>query len=231
MAGDPPGPELGNGRDCAIYALDDERILRRARDGRTLEAEADLMRHVHERGYPVPRVFEAGGPDIVMERVDGPTLIEYAVRRPWRLRSCARLLARLHHQLAAVPAPDWLTASTRFPGDDIVHFDLHPLNVLVGPRGPAVIDWARARRGPAGADVASTWMLVASGELPGSAVSRVVAGAARRQFLASFLNEAGRAGARPWLAAVAEERAHDRNLRPAELDRMRRLAARQGGTQ
>ena len=34
------------------------------------------MRHVFECGYPVPRVWDASGPDLVMDLVDGPTMLE-----------------------------------------------------------------------------------------------------------------------------------------------------------
>lgn len=31
-------------------------------------------------------------------------------------------------------------------GDKVVHLDLHPLNVIIGPKGPVVIDWTGASR-------------------------------------------------------------------------------------
>ena len=34
------------------------------------------MRYVRERGYPVPAVYAVSGPDMVMERVDGPTMLK-----------------------------------------------------------------------------------------------------------------------------------------------------------
>jgi hypothetical protein len=227
MMTDVPGPRLAAGRDCEIFAVGHGRVLRRALDGRSLEREAEVMRHVAAHGFPVPEVFDADGPEIVMSRIDGPDLVEDARRHPRRLLDNARLLADLHHRLAGVPAPPGLPTHRAMPGDAVVHFDLHPLNVLVGPDGPVVIDWANARRGPPGADIATTWLLVGAAELPGRpSPARWAAGVARRAFLRAFLDEAGRAAARPWLIAVARQRGSDPHLTGAERSRMGRLARR-----
>ncbi len=54
------GPKLAEGRDSEIYEHGPGRVLRLARDGRSLVTEADVMRFVGERGYPVPGVYDAG---------------------------------------------------------------------------------------------------------------------------------------------------------------------------
>jgi aminoglycoside phosphotransferase (APT) family kinase protein len=229
MMADVPGARLAAGRDCEIFAVGTDRVLRRSRDGRSLEAEAAIMRHVAAHGFPVPEVFDARGPEIVMRRIDGPDLLADVRRHPWRLRTHARLLADLHHRLGRIPAPDDLAAPTSVPGDAVVHLDLHPLNVLLGPHGPVVIDWARARRGPPGADVAATWLVLAAAEVPGRrSLARAALGMARRAFLRAFLEAAGRDRARPWLVALAAERASDTHLSRAERTRMHALAARDG---
>ncbi|MGH9243379.1 MAG: phosphotransferase [Acidimicrobiales bacterium] len=227
MPADPPGPLLAAGRDCEIYAVGNGRVLRRARDGRSLDREAAIIRHVREHGYPAPEVFDARGPDLVMERISGPNLFDDAAGRPWRLRSNARVLAGLHQRLATIPVPDWLPAAEGIPGDAVLHLDLHPLNVLVSRHGPKVIDWTNAARGAAGAEIATTWLLMAAATLPETRIPRRVLEAARRRFLRSFLDAAGRDAARPWLAAVVELRTRDPHIDPAELDRMRRLATRE----
>jgi hypothetical protein len=102
-----------------------------------------------EHGVPVPQVFDATGPDIVMEKVDGPTMLADVARCPWRLFRHAEILARVHRQVHAAPGPDWLRAPFGY-GDTLLHLDLHPINVLLSPRGPVVIDWQGAGRGLAG---------------------------------------------------------------------------------
>src|SRR5687768_18520503 len=52
------GPLLAAGRDSEIFEYGAGRVLRRARDGRSLAHEADVMRHVEAAGYPVPHVHD-----------------------------------------------------------------------------------------------------------------------------------------------------------------------------
>lgn len=41
------------------------------------------MRYVLDRGYPAPRVIDVSGPDLVLERVEGPTMLAgFFVGRP-----------------------------------------------------------------------------------------------------------------------------------------------------
>ena len=62
------------------------------------------------RGVPGPEVFDVSGADIVMALAAGPTMVDVLIRRPWTVGAQARLLARLHDQVHAVPALDWLSA-------------------------------------------------------------------------------------------------------------------------
>ena len=63
------------------------------------------MVHARAHGAPVPAVFDVAGSDIVMERVDGPTMLDALGRRPLGFRTQARLLARLHAAVHADPPP------------------------------------------------------------------------------------------------------------------------------
>jgi aminoglycoside phosphotransferase (APT) family kinase protein len=216
---------LASGRDSEIFEHGPGRVLRRARDGRSLADEAAVMRWVADHGFPVPRVFEADGPTIVMERVDGPTMIDDLVRHVWRLGDHARVLADLHRRLAEVPAPDWLRPS-QFEGTGLLHLDLHPLNVLVTADGPVVIDWANASRGDPSAEVASTWMILATA-LPDTRLERVVSMVGRRLFLRGFLGDVDRQAARQWLPAMGVHRKADRNTTVREHALIDRLVARE----
>src|SRR5690606_5452482 len=69
------GALLGSGREADVYAAGPGRVRRRYRDGRDVTDEAAVMAYLHGLGYPVPEVYEAAGADLVMERVDGPTLL------------------------------------------------------------------------------------------------------------------------------------------------------------
>jgi tRNA A-37 threonylcarbamoyl transferase component Bud32 len=131
-----PWPLLARGEDADVFAIDEARVLRRYRHRAVPEREVAIMRYVRDRGYSAPRVLDVSGPDLTLERIDGPTMLEDLRRSPWRFRAHALTLARLHRELHAVPPPDFL----RGDGDALLHLDLHPANVMLSPNGPVVID-------------------------------------------------------------------------------------------
>lgn len=216
------GSRIASGRDCHIFEAGGGKVVRRARDGRSLEREASVMRHARRNGFPAPEVFDADGPDILMERVNGPNLMQDAAGRPWLLRSYARLLAELLGRLATVPAPGWLPAVRGCLGNRLLHLDLHPLNVLVTADGPLVIDWANAGRGAPGADVANTWLTMATAVTTGPVLGR-----RRRLMLRTFLDGVDRQAARRYLGAMAERRSADRYVSDTERAAIDRLVARE----
>jgi aminoglycoside phosphotransferase (APT) family kinase protein len=145
---------LASGRDADLYAYHGGLVLRRYRDGRSAEREAATMRALARLGYPVPEVHRASGPDIVMERIEGPTLAE-AMFNGFSPDGVGRVLAQVHGRLHAL---DWSEAR---PGECLLHLDLHPLNVMMSGSSPVVIDWSNSRPGPAALDVALTAIILA----------------------------------------------------------------------
>ena len=77
--------------------------------------------------------MRAGGTEIVMERIEGPMMMDAMLRKPWRMAHYARMLADLHDRLHVIPAPEWLPDVDG--GDRLVHLDLHPMNVMITPIG------------------------------------------------------------------------------------------------
>jgi len=223
---EPPGRPLAAGRSANVYDLGGGRILRRYHDrSRSAEREAEIISWAGRHGVPVPEVFDADGPDIVMERVEGPTMLADLARRPWRLFRHAASLARLHHQVHAAPA----LAGLRAPFGDqggLLHVDLHPDNVLLSPRGPVVIDWESASRGPAEADLALCWVVVAMSSVPGSAWQQAVGRAGQRIFANAVLRHAGMRVDDAWLARAVRFRLEDAHTLEVEAIRMRRLLPR-----
>jgi aminoglycoside phosphotransferase (APT) family kinase protein len=219
-----PGPLklVGSGRHADVYDLGDGRVLRRYRDVTAVaDREAAVMAHALAHGVPVPEVFDVSGPDIVMERAAGPTMLQDVTRRPWALDSHARLLAALHSMVHAVPALSWLRAPFG-AGTALLHTDLHPGNVILTRAGPRLIDWQGAASGPAEADIALTWVLVATSQIPGPPVQRAVGRAGQALFARRYL-----AAVQPlapcWLAAAAGHRLRDRTVRASEAAMLHRL--------
>jgi aminoglycoside phosphotransferase (APT) family kinase protein len=226
--GDELGPLLARGRDGDIFEFGTDRVLRRARDGRSIEHEARIMDYLGARGFSVPAIHEvrAGGTEIVMDRVVGPTMLAAVSRRPWTLARHARVLADLHRQLHEIDAPDWLPQLAD-GGDRVVHLDLHPLNVLYGPRGPVLIDWTNAARGRAETDLAQTWLIVAAADTSDLGFVARFAAPLQAHLAHLVIREFDRDRIVPFLRPVAESRARDRHVRPGEVQAMHRLTDRE----
>lgn len=195
---------LAAGRDADVFALDDHRVLRRYRDGRSAQREAGVIGHLTAAGFPTPGVLGGDGPDLVLERVAGPDLMTAMFMGAVTPDDAGVTLADLHRRLHAVP----------WDGGALVHLDLHPLNVLWTASGPVLLDWTNARPGEPGLDAAITAMILAMALVAPDAFADVgvdgrAIGAAVRRMLTTFA-----ATAEPFTAhldAAAEYRRSGRN--------------------
>ncbi len=220
----PIGQKLAEGRDSEIFEHGPGKVLRVARDGRSLVGEAEVMRYVRSHGYPCPDVHDAGDGYLVMDRLEGPTMMDAVGKPPFPLRRSGRLLAELHDRLHRIPAPPGIRVAP-LPGDRVVHRDLHPMNVMMTPDGPMVIDWSNASAGDPAFDIADTWVLFACASAPVSGIDRIVIPIGRRIMLRSFLNRVDTAAARRAIPAAVEHRLADRNMSSEERSRMREFAS------
>ncbi len=184
---------VGEGREAEILEWEAGRVVRLLRDldaGRA-EVEAAAMAAAHQAGAPAPAVYDVvevrGRAGVVVDRVDGPDLLELVGRRPWTVEKAGRILGEVHARLHETAAPSGVPGVTDMirdrlttadaagaelvefaldrvsglpDGDRLLHGDLHPANILLGRGGPVAIDWVRAARGPAAADVAWTRLLL-----------------------------------------------------------------------
>jgi tRNA A-37 threonylcarbamoyl transferase component Bud32 len=198
-----------------VFDRGDGTVLRRYRTREVPAREIDVMRYAHAGGYPVPEVIAASGNELVLTRVIGPTMQEALSTRTTSIAEAARQLAELHHKLHDITGPGWLPMHA--DGDRLLHLDLHPRNVLLGPAGPVVIDWANAARGPAALDPALALAVFASVRANVSAQERVHMNAFMRAF-ASHFDAAAIEIAFP---LAFELRAADPNVSDRERDALR----------
>jgi aminoglycoside phosphotransferase (APT) family kinase protein len=218
-----PGRLLASGRWSDIYELGQDRVLRRYRDPAGMPSwEAAVMRHVRAHDVPAPEVIEVNGLDMVLERVHGPTMLEDLANRPWRLRDHVRTLVELHRLVHQVPVPTGPPAPF---GDatSLLHLDLHPANVILSANGPVLLDWQGAVRGPAAADLAHTYLLLATSAIPGPRHQRAITRLGQSLFATMFRTAAGPAAIDTRLHQVAQRRLTDPTLLPHEAQRIRRL--------
>lgn len=224
---EPPGRVLGVGRAATVYDIGQGRVLRRYDDQASefdARREAEIMTHARLAGLRVPEVFDASRRDLIMEKVDGPSLLEALKSHPSMVIRAGDLLAQLHRRLAQIPARSGLSAPFG-PGASLLHLDLHPGNVLLSPDGPVLIDWQNAASGPRGADIAKTWVVLATAAA-GDGGSRFVTAVGRRLLVGSFLRAGNRKAARPWLEQVVEAWEQNPRISAEERRRAGRLIGR-----
>ena len=222
---DQPGKLIGSGRAADVYDLGDGTVLRRyrARVG-DVEREAEVMRYVRSHGFPAPMVFSAAGTDLVMEKIEGRTMMAKLIDSPASVYFHGRLLARLLSALGEISAPDWLMApgfAAHPSGDRVLHLDLHPMNVMITEKGPVVIDWTNAAGGPAGFDSAMTYVVMATYDT-----------ASQKEWLAqqvlvrSFRRARGRRVLDPFIATACDHRLADPGTSPEERVAVAELRAK-----
>jgi uncharacterized protein (TIGR02172 family) len=190
---------VGKGFCSDVYVWGEGRVLKLfhgwvARE--RVEREYAVTRAVHAAGVPAPAAYELveieGRRGIVLERIDGVSLLGYTQARPWALFGAIRQLAELHAQIHRCTAPAGLPSlrerihegidasdssavdkqaardrlATLPDGTSLCHGDFHPGNVLITARGPMVIDWDSASCGEPLGDVACTSRLMRTAGLP-----------------------------------------------------------------
>ncbi|MDH6227181.1 MULTISPECIES: phosphotransferase [Streptomyces] len=205
---------IGVGRTADVYVVDERWVLRRYRKAAHGDAEAEraLMTYLHRHGYPVPVVRpgeDAPGTDLVMERLDGPTMAGALFAGLITPREAGAVLALLLAGLHSLPP-----RASADPEERILHLDLHPENVILTSAGPRVIDWGTAAEGRPGLDWAMTAVIVAQA----GAGDVDLAGPAR-ELLAALLTDPAAAHLTPEaLTEALRRRASDPTMTEREID-------------
>jgi aminoglycoside phosphotransferase (APT) family kinase protein len=178
------GEKIGEGASSEAYAWAPGQVVKLFKPGlprRMPWFEVRMIRAVHAAGVPVPEVFGEmtldGRFGIVLQRLDGPTLLQLTRTGAVTFEQAGAIIAALAMSLQKTPPPpevlsirDYMEASLRVddgkvpkhiagdilalidrlpPGDGLCHTDLSPGNVIMTAEGPKLVDWVAAKRGPA----------------------------------------------------------------------------------
>jgi aminoglycoside phosphotransferase (APT) family kinase protein len=217
------GARIGIGRTAEVFVWRDGQIVKLLRPGfpdRLAQDEARTARLVTGVGLSAPRLIDTmhigGRAGLVYERLDGQSMLDAIIARPWLVDVFASRFADLHaamHTASGTSLPDVKSAYRRsieqagdalgpsrvrgvldqlerLPGGSVVcHGDMHPGNVIMATSGPKVIDWLTAGCGPPEADIARTGFLLTRSAVPGTypRLERAIIEAVRRRFARTYL--------------------------------------------
>ena len=183
------GEKIGEGAYADVHAWAPGQVLKLFKPGfprRHSWWEARMTRAVSAAGAPAPEVFDEvtleGRFGVVMQRLDGPTLLQLSRSGAMTHEQTGAILASLALSVHRTPPPpdvlslhDTMAGGLRLsggavpehiangvlalierlaPGDGLCHGDLHPDNVIMTADGPRLIDWGGATRAVAGLDLA-----------------------------------------------------------------------------
>jgi aminoglycoside phosphotransferase (APT) family kinase protein len=218
----PIGTRIGVGRTAEVFERPDGTVLKLLRPGfEALGAvEGVTAAWLARSSVAAPRllaqVVVAGRVGLVFEHVDGMSMQDRLVSRPWELHSQAARLASLHADIHAASGSglrtqrevlaelinsgaEFLPAGSRdralrrlseLPdGGSLCHGDFHPGNVRLSARGPVAVDWIAASCGDPAGDIARTVFLLRSALVPRAShkLRQVVVSAALRVLLGAYL--------------------------------------------
>jgi len=157
-----------------------------------IEREERFSRVVYESGLPAPAVEGLidvdGRKGIIFERVEGSPMLEEMRSNPNGFLGYAEVLGDLHasihsREILGMPSlHDMMEGDIRNvkmlseeditrvlqvlnqlrDGTALCHYDFHPMNVIMSPHGPVIIDWMTARQGNPHADIARTLSILQS---------------------------------------------------------------------
>jgi predicted Ser/Thr protein kinase len=172
---------IAHGGQADIYDFGEGKVLRvgrRPQDIERIRYEYAVYSCLAGTDSIIPIAYElteAGGlPAILMQRLDGPSMMDQIKANPMSAKTKARQLAELHLRIGKLHAPEQIVdvkAKAKFcidrsealhesakesildilkklpDGTNLCHGDFHPGNIIVQKEHSYIIDWSAASRG------------------------------------------------------------------------------------
>ncbi len=194
------GALIGSGMTAEVYKWQQDKVLKlffnNVPEG-WIEYEALVGDTIYQAGLPSPAVYgiieHQNRSGIIYQQIEGVSMLEGLIRRPWRTFKYARDMARLQYRIHSTSQNDlplnngsMITAinaggnldeaarkkilkytETLPTGNSICHGDFHPDNILnLANDENIVIDWSNAYYGHSHGDVARTLLMITTPYMP-----------------------------------------------------------------
>jgi tRNA A-37 threonylcarbamoyl transferase component Bud32 len=218
------GKLIGKGMTAEVYEYGEGKVLKLFYNWVSMDwvrYEADVGENVYEAGVPAPIIYgttqHEGRSGLICQRIVGTSMLKLIDQKPWKIRSYAKRMARLHAKIhlgrcSKLPRQKdalerGIRQSAGLLGDDterIVHYlrslpdgvsvchgDFHPDNIISSGNADTVIDWTNAYSGDPCGDVARTCLMTRSPFIvPGmSRMLRRMIKPGKRMLLSSYLQK------------------------------------------
>ena len=215
---------LTRGRTAEIYNWEPGTVLKLYFDWlpqEWIDREARVGAMLADLYVPSPRVLGrvsvSGRQGLVLERIEGPSMLALMSAQPWLMGRLAGKFAELHHlintqsgaglpqvraglrqaiiqvDVLGPPIKEFVleVLDTLPDGEALCHFDFHPDQVIMTTAGPKVLDWMTAFQGARLADVARTTVMSTISGIPEYLIplKRALIFAARNSFHRRYLRE------------------------------------------
>jgi Ser/Thr protein kinase RdoA (MazF antagonist) len=253
------GPMLAEGRTAEIFAWGEGQVLKLYRQGwspRSVKYEYQQALASQQTGYRVPAVGELvevdGRHGITYQRIEGRTMLQEMMKKPWKIRRFSRQLAQLHAEMHTHTAAGLTPVNQRLaekiqhaphfghstkiailkrlsvlPQEDkLLHGDFHPDNIMLTADGPIIIDWIDAALGHPLADVARTLVIATVAVPPGNLILKMFVKAFLGPYLPTYFKFSPYAPAdlEAWMLPVAAARLEE-NI-PHEIEALTKMVYR-----
>jgi uncharacterized protein (TIGR02172 family) len=187
-------PPIATGGTADIHPWQDTQVLKLFFDKFSLEDveyEKRISQAVHASGLPVPAAGEIIQKNnrygLIYERVEGISMLDMFLRKPWNAVRYAHRMAELHAEMHGITFQEHITqqrerikrkinqvdrldddlrmkllaALDQMPdGTQLCHGDFHPGNIMMAGQQTIIIDWIDATLGNPLADVARTSIIL-----------------------------------------------------------------------
>jgi len=189
------GEKIGEGAMADVHAWAPGQVVKLFKPGvsrRLAWHEVHMTHTAFTSGAPAPQVFGLvnleGRFGMVLEHLDGPTLLQLTRTGAMPRGQAGAILAGLCHAVHHTPPPPdvlplraWMEVSLQSsdgalpapiatgvlalidrlpPGDGLCHVDPHPGNVIMTAKGPRLVDWTFMMRAPAALDLGCCHMML-----------------------------------------------------------------------